>query len=180
MRKNPELVAEAQFYRNFGWSYDQIGDEFGVSKKTAWDWVNPVRSSTQQREYRKKNGDVIREKVRSYPSSSPTWRRAYRQSNQEAHRTYARTWRAKHPEKSKAINANSSARRRAAIRSAPTDPRVSALYVEAQRLSAATGVPHDVDHILPLSKGGTHTFDNLQIMTASENRSKGDRLDYGA
>lgn len=35
-----------------------------------------------------------------------------------------------------------------------------------------------VDHIIPISKGGHHSADNLQIIYASENRKKWDRLDY--
>ncbi len=31
---------------------------------------------------------------------------------------------------------------------------------------------HEVDHILPLSKGGLHCMSNLQYLTRSENRSK--------
>ena len=34
---------------------------------------------------------------------------------------------------------------------------------------------HEVDHIVPLSKGGKHHEDNLQYLTISENRSKGNR-----
>jgi len=34
---------------------------------------------------------------------------------------------------------------------------------------------HEVDHIVPLSKGGKHHEDNLQYLTIKENRSKGNR-----
>lgn len=37
---------------------------------------------------------------------------------------------------------------------------------------------YEVDHIVPLSKGGLHHQDNLQYLTISENRSKGNRLDW--
>ena len=35
---------------------------------------------------------------------------------------------------------------------------------------------HEVDHIIPLSKGGLHHEDNLQYLTIAENRSKGNRV----
>lgn len=35
---------------------------------------------------------------------------------------------------------------------------------------------YEVDHIIPLSKGGLHHEDNLQYLTIAENRSKGNRL----
>ena len=37
---------------------------------------------------------------------------------------------------------------------------------------------YDVDHIIPLNKGGTHCVDNLQYLTIYDNRAKGDKLDY--
>ena len=44
---------------------------------------------------------------------------------------------------------------------------------ERLRLEAETGVAHNIDHIIPLSSGGTHTLDNLQVLTEAENKSKG-------
>ncbi len=35
---------------------------------------------------------------------------------------------------------------------------------------------HEVDHIIPLSKGGLHHENNLQYLTISENRKKGNKL----
>lgn len=34
----------------------------------------------------------------------------------------------------------------------------------------------EVDHIIPLSKGGLHTLENLQYLTITENRRKGNKL----
>jgi len=35
---------------------------------------------------------------------------------------------------------------------------------------------YEVDHIIPISKGGLHTLSNLQYLTIKENRSKGNKL----
>ena len=51
---------------------------------------------------------------------------------------------------------------------------IQELYLEAQYITETTGVEHQVDHIQPLSKGGEHLMYNLQILPASENRSKND------
>jgi len=40
-----------------------------------------------------------------------------------------------------------------------------------------TGVQHHVDHMWPLSDGGPHWSGNLQIITATENLSKKDKVD---
>jgi 5-methylcytosine-specific restriction endonuclease McrA len=37
---------------------------------------------------------------------------------------------------------------------------------------------YEVDHIVPISKGGLHHQDNLQYLSWLENRRKGNRLDY--
>jgi 5-methylcytosine-specific restriction endonuclease McrA len=35
---------------------------------------------------------------------------------------------------------------------------------------------YEVDHIIPLSKGGLHTLSNLQYLTISENRRKSNKI----
>jgi hypothetical protein len=57
---------------------------------------------------------------------------------------------------------------------------IKAFYVEARRLSAATGVQHDVDHVVPLQGelvSGLHVETNLRIVTASENTRKRNRFE---
>ena len=35
---------------------------------------------------------------------------------------------------------------------------------------------YEVDHIIPISKGGLHTLENLQYLTISENRRKSNKI----
>jgi 5-methylcytosine-specific restriction endonuclease McrA len=51
--------------------------------------------------------------------------------------------------------------------------RIADLYREAQLLKETTGIDHHVDHIRPISAGGLHHPDNLQVITAEENLKKG-------
>jgi 5-methylcytosine-specific restriction endonuclease McrA len=80
-------------------------------------------------------------------------------------------------EKGKVTNTTKSANRRARVKNQlPTDANfdiIKEIYTECRRLSLETGIPHEVDHIIPIAKGGLHHQDNLQIITMVENRKKG-------
>ncbi|SPA44614.1 hypothetical protein [Cupriavidus taiwanensis] len=55
---------------------------------------------------------------------------------------------------------------------------IAKIYRERDRIVAKTGVPHDVDHIIPLQGVlvcGLHVHYNLRVMDASLNRSKSNR-----
>ena len=52
------------------------------------------------------------------------------------------------------------------------------LYKERNLLNKEAGyIKYHVDHIKPLSKGGLHHQDNLQILTATENLRKGAKIE---
>ena len=54
--------------------------------------------------------------------------------------------------------------------------RILLIYKECAKITEKTGILHHVDHIHPISKGGKHHPDNLQILTATENIRKGNKL----
>jgi hypothetical protein len=59
-------------------------------------------------------------------------------------------------------------------------PAIEAIYREAQRATALTGVPHHVDHRIPLTHPlvcGLHVHQNLQVLTGSENSRKRNRFE---
>ncbi len=54
----------------------------------------------------------------------------------------------------------------------PADENIKAL----QEFYANCPIGYEVDHIIPISKGGKHTLSNLQYLTREENRRKSNKL----
>jgi 5-methylcytosine-specific restriction endonuclease McrA len=98
--------------------------------------------------------------------------KAWREKNYEK---YQQQWLRVPKEKVNARAAN----RRAKVRNQTPDLTeaekdvILELYAEAKRLTEETGIPYEVDHIIPICKGGLHHPDNLQVITQKENRKKG-------
>lgn len=60
---------------------------------------------------------------------------------------------------------------------------IQAIYIEAARLTKETGIPHEVDHTIPLQGkniSGLHILDNLQVLPKSLNNSKNNKFDAKA
>ena len=114
--------------------------------------------------------------------------------NPEQRRAIVENWRARNPDKVAAMSAKAGARwskENSGKRNAITRKRqaaklqrtpkwadlqaIQSVYVEAAALTRATGIPHEVDHILPLqgeTVSGLHVASNLQIIPRSTNRAK--------
>lgn len=79
-------------------------------------------------------------------------------------------------EHKRAVLNSIAARRRCRMKDAfdetANQQKINQIYCKAKELTEDTGIPYEVDHIVPISKGGKHHEDNLQIITMSENRKK--------
>jgi 5-methylcytosine-specific restriction endonuclease McrA len=90
-----------------------------------------------------------------------------------------RAYRAANPDKIRASNGTRRARERQAMPAWADLPQIKAVYMRATELWAQTGIPHHVDHIIPLTNKlvcGLHVSANLQVLTASENSRKNNRF----
>lgn len=57
---------------------------------------------------------------------------------------------------------------------------IETIYLTASELSKKTGIPHEVDHIVPLQGkevSGLHVWNNLQIIPRTENRFKSNKFE---
>lgn len=108
--------------------------------------------------------------------------RAYREANQERMRDLRNAWWRNNPVKVRLANA---ARRIAKFKATPEWARsefeqfaIEEMYDLAVRRTKATGIPWQVDHIVPLRSKlvcGLHCVANLRVIPAMENHRKGNR-----
>lgn len=114
-------------------------------------------------------------------SKACTYSKEYRARNPEKVATYSKEWNAKNRDSRTAYAIAQHAKRkcRIAVDFGELDRFV---VLEAKRkcarLKKRTGYAWQIDHILPLNKGGLHKFDNLQVLPAVLNRFKSDKLIY--
>ncbi len=145
--------------------------------QSAWYQANREKMAAQQKVYRHANREKVTARDNAYRKANPEKVRAHRKTWEEANpekmAAKVKAWAEANPEKRAAGGAARRARKRGT--EVKDCPRVEAIYAAASRLRSKGDDVH-VDHTIPHSRGGTHTHDNLQILPAEENLSKGAKL----
>lgn len=91
----------------------------------------------------------------------------------------AAAWRARNPDKCRAHSSTRRARLRSAVPATFGDFDafvIEEAHAACRRRAAMTGYAWEVDHLVPLSRGGGHRFDNIQSIPAWLNQSKHARM----
>jgi uncharacterized Zn finger protein (UPF0148 family) len=163
----------------------------------AWSAANKDRKAAVNRAYREANAE--RCKANALAWSAKNWDKrlaasrkyrverreralsneaAYRERNRQACNARVAEWKKRNPHKATHYFHK---RRAAELQSTPLwadFDAIEAVYAEAQRIQAKTGVPQHVDHIVPLLSKlvcGLHCEANLRVIPASENNRKNNR-----
>lgn len=163
------------------------------SKKDGLQSICKECAKLKTRKWRKDNPDKFREYCISSPKKAATEARYYRANsirileyqkeymdlNREGQRSRCIQYNKENPDVLNAINAKRrSAKLNATIIDSDLD-NIKEVYFEAKRLEKLDGIKRHVDHIVPLQGKnvcGLHVSWNLQILTAEENMSKGNKV----
>lgn len=110
----------------------------------------------------------------SHRRATKNWRLANPDKHREHARVGAAKWRHEHPDECAAVFGMRGARLRGAVvPQSYTTASCAPIYAVARRLTRETGVLHEVDHIIPIARGGQHVVTNLQVLTKAQNLQKG-------
>ena len=147
-------------------NYRALNPETLRQRDAAYYAANRERCNGSSREYWALNKDKLNQAARKWS----------RENRDKANASQAR-YRKNNPHK---INARAAERRRRhQMFGKIFKQEIYVVYEKAREISKCTGVPHHVDHIVPLNGqtvSGLHVPWNLQIIPAKVNQSKGARL----
>ncbi len=157
--------------------------ECANTRARTWNANNKERKLSTNRKWNAKNQDRVREYTMRWRSENYDHYRAMERAratkNSALVVSRVKKWREENPEIAAAGRRSEAARRRARIKRACPPwadlEKIDEIYLLADRLSRETGIPHDVDHIIPIAGRrvcGLHVHQNLRVIPASENRKK--------
>ena len=170
---------------------------------------NPEPSRASARRYKAKNRDAVLEQTRQWKALNVEHRRAYQRAysatnkdavgvynrayyekNREGLLTRAAEYRETYPERRRASRDPKKSRiynqRRRALKLGAFVEDVYEDVVIARdknRCGICSGLVHElleIDHIFPLSRGGKHSYANVQVTHRTCNRKKWTKTDYSA
>ena len=161
MRKRASL--KEQELKQYRADYYKTNKEQLLRRQSAYYFQNKEERKDYAGKYRAERREEILLYLTEWRKNNKIYRKNYRKNNTEKARLYC-------------------SNRRARLAAVPQPHgviekmMVSNYYEYAKALEAQTGTKYHVDHIWPISKGGPHLPWNLQILTATDNMTKGASL----
>lgn len=146
---------------------------------------NKVNILARQKVYNDKNKEVINARCKVYYQGHKEQHNAYSQewadNNRERFREIHRGWSHRNEGKIYELNKFYKFTRRQRVPKWADKEKIRQIYAECYRITQETEIPHEVDHIVPSNSpivSGLHVENNLQILTRTANRKKGNKFNY--
>jgi hypothetical protein len=147
--KSAKIEAKKQKARERAKAYALANPEKVRANALLWAKQNPERVNLRNKLWKQKNPERYKEFQKKYNASVP-----------EKKRKHAAARRCKKKNQSPLLTENQK-------------KTIECFYSQAVRLTERFGFQFEVDHILPIAKGGSHTPSNLQVLPIKINRAKG-------
>jgi 5-methylcytosine-specific restriction endonuclease McrA len=166
-------------------AYYRANREREKARAAAWARENPQRRSENIRAWNQANQDAVRRHRASYYEAHAEFVRGRvrerARANPEAVKARYLAWKAANPERARLTAQTASNKRRAQKRAGGTLTQAEWVEVLHEHAFAcayclAPDEPLELDHIVPLARGGLHVRSNVAPACARCNRYKGSRL----
>ena len=134
-----------------------------------WKYHTEEERKEAKKVYRKRYYEKNKDKYRKYREEN---RDLYREASLKHHRN--------NPEKINALNNARYAAKKQRLAKWADKKAIEEFYALARKMTEETGVPHEVDHIIPLHGklvSGLHVESNLQVITEAANCTKSNKYE---
>lgn len=149
------------------------------ARNRAWYRANHLRKrATQKARYNAVPPEVRKGRTKRNNAKYAEARRVWDERNKESQALKAAARAKANPHLKRAATARRLAAKRRAMPGWADLAAIQTVYQAAARLTKATGVRHEVDHVVPLKSDivcGLHVADNLRVITKSENCRKSNK-----